>query len=186
MWFPVHFPFFVRYPTHSWAVLMYSTRQGIKILMIHPEGSLKKASGEFSSAKILAHSKSTTIKIAGGRVIFSSSHYPFLNINVTPYLSPAFLSGLFSPPHPLVRLWPLPWLSRYLPQGDHVIGWQSVQPPAGAGVLQEQPQPLLPLQPGGHALCTCIHKGRSNGIYCRYQWKCTRLQNYSQRKLPRR
>lgn len=60
--------------------------------------------------------------------------------------------------------WPLPWLSRYLPQGDHVFGWQSVQPPAGAGVLQEQPQPLLPLQPGGYALCACIHKGKEAAI----------------------
>ena len=57
-------------------------------------------------------------------------------------------------------VWPLPWLCRYLPQGDHVFGRQSVQPPAGAGVLQEQPQPLLPLQPGGHALCPRVHKGR--------------------------
>lgn len=60
---------------------------------------------------------------------------------------------------PPLCIWPLPWRSRYLPEGDHVFGWQSVQPPAGAGVLQGQPQPLLPLQSGGHALCTRVYKG---------------------------
>lgn len=54
----------------------------------------------------------------------------------------------------------LAWWSRYLPQGDHVFGRQSVQPTAGTRVLQEQPKPLLPLQPGGYALCTCVCKGR--------------------------
>eukprot|EP00064_Thunnus_orientalis_P010656 superscaffoldBa00001466_g10682 len=44
---------------------------------------------------------------------------------------------------------------------------QAVRLEAGARVLQEQSQPLLPLQPGGHALRTCIHKACEPVSSCR-------------------
>lgn len=96
---------------------------------------------------------------AGQLRVISSSSSLFLNINS--YRVLGFLCGAL--PFPCVSVFdPSPLLNRYLPQGDHVPGWQSVQPTTGAGVLQEQPQPLLPLHPGGPALRPCFYKGWSN------------------------
>lgn len=57
---------------------------------------------------------------------------------------------------------------RCLPEGEHVTGRPAVQPAAHPGLLQRQPEQLLPLQPGGHAVRLLHHQGR---VYTQLQKK---------------
>lgn len=48
---------------------------------------------------------------------------------------------------------------RCLSEGEHDVGRSAVQPTARTGLLQGQPEQLLPLQSGGHALRLLHHQG---------------------------
>lgn len=50
-------------------------------------------------------------------------------------------------------------LPRCLSEGEHDAGRPPLQPAAHPGVLQGQPEQLLPLHPGGHALRLVHHQG---------------------------
>lgn len=55
-------------------------------------------------------------------------------------------------------------LLRCLPEGEHDAGWSPLQPPAHPGLLQRQPEQLLPLQSGGHALRLLHHQGTADTL----------------------